>query len=276
MSSRRGARFELVLLLLAGGLFALAAWLGRPVHSGYSPGERQPASLRVLTWNVGGAASGVAHSARSEDVEWIAETLRAARADLVVLQEIASEAQVAELESALGPKWTSLFTRTRGGRVVLLAREAQLTRRESGRLRGQWEIVEWRRGEKRLIAAGLHADAYSSAHRNQVIGSVIDTLRRHRGAPRLLAGDLNLDLDLGKRRDLFSDDQYLDVETYNYVAGLLEDAARGRGSTAEPDRRLDYIFFEESAFELIGAGPWKGRRAGAMDHDPVVADLRWR
>jgi endonuclease/exonuclease/phosphatase family metal-dependent hydrolase len=89
-----------------------------------------------------------------------------------------------------------------------------------------------------------------------------------------LAGDFNLDLDLDKRRDLFTDDEYRDVETYNYVANRLVDAARGRGSTAEPDRRLDYIFAEREAFLVIDSGPWKGHRSGQMDHDPVVADLR--
>ena len=82
----------------------------------------------------------------------------------------------------------------------------------------------------------------------------------------------NVDLDLDKRRDLFSNDAYRDVESYNYVASALDDATRGTGSTAEPDRRLDYVF---ASPELLAtaAGPWKGRRAGDMDHDPVVVDL---
>jgi endonuclease/exonuclease/phosphatase family metal-dependent hydrolase len=86
-----------------------------------------------------------------------------------------------------------------------------------------------------------------------------------------LLGDLNLDLD--KQRDLSSNRVHLDVETYNYVGGLLQDAARGRGSTAEPDRRLDYVFVSPAA-TVEAAGPWKERRSGTMDHDPVGADLR--
>ena len=94
--------------------------------------------------------------------------------------------------------------------------------------------------------------------------------------PRIFAGDFNLDPGLDKRRDLFSDDDHLDVETYNYVAQSMEDAALGRGPTAEPDRRLDYIFYGAEELELVEAGPWRGRRVGAMDHDPVVADFRFR
>ena len=28
-------------------------------------------------------------------------------------------------------------------------------------------------------------------------------------------------------------------------------------------------------YTVRAAGPWKGRRAGDMDHDPVVVDLSW-
>jgi endonuclease/exonuclease/phosphatase family metal-dependent hydrolase len=85
---------------------------------------------------------------------------------------------------------------------------------------------------------------------------------------------LNLDLDLDKRRDLFTDAEHRDVESYNYVASRLFDVGMGRGSTAEPDRRLDYIFIN-AELGVTAAGAWKGRRVREMDHDPVVADLRF-
>ena len=86
--------------------------------------------------------------------------------------------------------------------------------------------------------------------------------------------DLNIDLDLDKRRDLFSSNEYLDVETYNYVATHLFDTAIGRGPTAEPDRRLDYIF-SDANLAVIDAGPFKNHRAPEMDHDPLVGDLHF-
>ena len=91
---------------------------------------------------------------------------------------------------------------------------------------------------------------------------------------KILAGDLNLDIDLGKRRDLFSDNQHLDVETYNYLLQHLSDLTQNTGSTAEPDRRLDYIFGDTGRVKVVRSGPWKGRRIEDMDHDPVVADLQ--
>ena len=101
-------------------------------------------------------------------------------------------------------------------------------------------------------------------------------MRRFPDHLKILAGDLNLDIDLDKRRNLFSDDAYLDVETYNYVAQRLSDVTLNTGSTAEPDRRLDYIFADAKRFNLVHSGPWKGRRVADMDHDPVVVDLLMR
>ena len=91
---------------------------------------------------------------------------------------------------------------------------------------------------------------------------------------KILAGDLNLDIDIDKRRDLFTDDEYLDVETYNYIVRRLSDVTLNTGSTAEPDRRLDYIFADAKRLNVVHAGPWKGKRVADMDHDPVVADLQ--
>ena len=62
----------------------------------------------------------------------------------------------------------------------------------------------------------------ASENRNAEIGAATEALLANRQSDaRLLLGDLNLNLDLDKRRDLFTDDAYLDVETYNYVAERL-------------------------------------------------------
>jgi len=79
---------------------------------------------------------------------------------------------------------------------------------------------------------------------------------------------------IDKRRDLLTDNEHLDVETYNYLAEHLADVTRGTGATAEPDRRLDYIFADAGRVKIIRAGPWKGRRVADMDHDPLLADLQ--
>ena len=197
-------------------------------------------------------------------------------ADLILLQEVASAGQVHRLSRVLGGQWEVSIS---SGGVRLLAILAQ-----RGGLQSQHQLMP---GFRSLAAAyhstsmpslfviNIHADPYSAEERNTLIGRATDALTSlDSGYLRILAGDLNLDIDLDKRRDLFSDNEHLDVETYNYIAQRISDVARGTGSTAEPDRRLDYIFADTQRVKVIRAGPWKGQRVADMDHDPVVADLK--
>lgn len=126
---------------------------------------------------------------------------------------------------------------------------------------------------KFLSASGMRQ--HERPRRSVLIGRATEVLMsRFPDHLKILAGDLNLDIDIDKRRDLFSDDEYLDVETYNYIAQHLSDVTLNTGSTAEPDRRLDYIFTDGKRLKVVHSGPWKGKRVADMDHDPVVADLQ--
>lgn len=272
-AAARGGLLEGALFLLAGILFALghgfAPWEAAP----YAPGEPRPGILRVVTWNVGGADGERMHLLRTEDVDAVVASLVALGPDLVLLQEVGSGSRVedllARLREADRGEWAGI--RGRGGVCALirggiaLEWRAPLAARRAVGLRMEVEgaVIE---------AAGIHAHAFSAEERNGAVGALLEALLARPADLHVFAGDLNLDLDLDKRRDLFTDDEHLDVETYNFVAGRLDDAARGRGATAEPDRRLDYVFVSPRA-RIEGAGPWKGRRVGSMDHDPVVLDV---
>ena len=116
-----------------------------------------------------------------------------------------------------------------------------------------------------------------SSHLLSEVEKLVDTIILMNFRPdhlTILAGDLNLDIDLDKRRDLFTDNEHLDVETYNCIAQHFSDVAVNTGSTAEPDRRLDYIFADADSLKVIRSGPWKGKSVADMNHDPVVADLQ--
>jgi endonuclease/exonuclease/phosphatase family metal-dependent hydrolase len=272
---RNGLRFELLLFALAAGCFTVgsASSVWAPVP--FEPGTRAAGVLRILTWNVGQSNASLA----SEDVAHVAAVIRELDPDLCFLQEMANTSQLGKLQRELGPDWSHSSSRARGGsQLAVLARGAKLVPFRVPAPGAVAHGVRCRTASRRTLSAvGLHADTFSSRRRNHQIGSTVDfLLRRHPNTPKIVAGDLNLDLDLGKRRDLFSDDSYRDVETYNYVAERLTDTASGRGSTAEPDRRLDYIFVSPEHFALVAAGPVRGRRHGHMDHDPVVADVRFR
>ncbi|MCZ6597178.1 MAG: endonuclease/exonuclease/phosphatase family protein [Planctomycetota bacterium] len=271
----QGVAAEVLLYLCAGLLFLLGYGFSFDSSSRFVPGPRDQTVLRVATWNVGGFDDGRPHALRVEDVEAVARTLLELDPDLVFLQEVGGRERYSYLLRSLGAGWDGV--QSGGGDLAAFARRGDLERFDvrspSTRVLG----VHLRSRLGVVSAVGVHAHAFSSRRRNLVVGSALDSLREEaRSSALVFAGDLNLDLDLDKHRDLFSDDAHRDVETYNYVAERLLDAARGAGPTAEPDRRLDYVFVSEDAFEVVQAGPWKGRRVGSMDHDRVVVDLRAR
>ena len=90
---------------------------------------------------------------------------------------------------------------------------------------------------------------------------------------RLLLGDLNLDVEAGAGQDMFSDREHLDEESYAFLCAAFADAGLGSGPTAEPDRRLDYIFYQGQGLSLEECAPLRGRRVGKMDHHPLIADF---
>ena len=283
--SRRGGMLEWVLLLAAGLCFTLG-FAGRGGRVEVDPAQRAPASLRVVTWNVGHELDEGAPALRMEDEAAVVATLRALDPDLVVLQEVADVEQAERLASALGEGWQRAASSVGAGRhVVILARAASVRR---ARLRGVGgravaaAVTLARPGlpASGLVVAGVHASAFSAGERNGLLGDVRQQLDALAGDhPRILAGDLNIDLDPNARRDLLSGDAYLDVQTYNAVLGATDshaglfDAAAHAGPTAEPDRRLDYLLVDPG-LAVEQAGPVRGHRAPGMDHDPVLADLR--
>ncbi len=271
MSDRR---FE-ALLALATVVAAVVGFV-RPAadDGGWVPAAREAGDVRVMTWNVGGSGGESGHALRDDDVAHVASVVRRFEPDVVLLQETGGRAQVDRLRDRLGGSWQRLLSR--GDRPVAIL--------VNGRLR-RWGPTNGRRvafgrifppggpGPHGILVGNLHADAYDAARRNRQVGFTVRMLEYDStGAPAILAGDLNLDVDLGKKGELFTADDHRDVETYNYLAARFEDVGLDAGSTAEPDRRLDYVFVR--GLVARGAGPVRGCRTGDMDHDPVVADLR--
>lgn len=276
---RRGIAYELGSYALA-----LAAFTFGFVHATlhpppFAPAVKEQDVLRVVTWNVGNGLERDGGGLRGADIEHVARVLRELDPDLVCLQELTGRLQLRQLVRALGPGWNPELSRGASTRrVAVLSRGGSLDTFDVEDAGRRVIGVEYRPGHgPALVAVSIHADAFSSTDRNQELGAAVEALfANDTSSARLLLGDLNLDLDLDKRRDLFTDDAYLDVETYNFVAERLLDAARDSGPTAEPDRRLDYVFVDDAAFEVVDAGAWKDQRAGGMDHDPVIVDLRLR
>ena len=263
---------EGVLVVLATSLVIAGYGLAPMGHPGFSLQKPPEDGIRVVTWNIG-CGSENPRPVRDAYLAGIARTLNELKPDLVLLQEFARREQAVKLREILGSEWS---VETHGGRVfsglAVLTYKGSLrvTRNRNLRRRKALSLVYVKPGLLPVRVVNLHGDMLSSKKRNDLMGRALNWLKHEDQA--ILGGDLNLDVDLKKRGDLFTDDLYRDVETYNYLANRMNDVGLNTGSTAEPDRRLDYLFVSQG-FKVINAGPWKGHRQGEMDHDPLIGDL---
>ena len=247
--------------------------LGR--HS-YQLTQRNPNNLRIVTWNVGGVGGNHGRPLENQFLPHVASVLKELDADLILLQEIAYDNQVHRLSRLLDGKWEAMVSNGGSRSVAILGQRGRLYPGNGPDKQHSGLAASYRSpGKPPVFLMNLHADPYSAQRRNVLVGRATEVLMsRFPDHLKILAGDLNLDIDIDKRRDLFSDDEYLDVETYNYIVRHLSDVTLNTGSTAEPDRRLDYIFADAKRLKAVHSGPWKGKRVADMDHDPVVADLQ--
>jgi endonuclease/exonuclease/phosphatase family metal-dependent hydrolase len=267
---------EIIFIVLAVVFAAGGYGIYQPRGGGYHLTTRQPGDLRIVTWNVGGIGGYGGRSLNEERLHHIAAVLNKLNADLILLQEVASAHQGQRLRRMLDGHWEVIVSAGGVSLQAILGQRGKLQNlsrlaQSSHTLAASYEPS----GMPPVLLMNIHANPYSAKERNTVIGQATNVLmHQDSGQLRILAGDLNLDVDIDKRRDLFTDNEHLDVETYNYLVEHLADVTRGTGTTAEPDRRLDYIFADAGRVRIIRAGPWKGKRVADMDHDPVVADLQ--
>lgn len=265
----RGATVEASLWAIAAAAFAAAAWLRVPAElgtgaAGDGAGDRTArariGALQVITWNVGGAHDGRPHPFDHEDLDRLAGLIAEVEPDLLLLQEFRYDMDWPALQGRLreeGP-----FVKASGD-VAIVALRGEL---QGGVLTGNVAIAEWRIDGRAIAVGNVHASAWNARERRRQIGGAVDRLFEQAGSARLFGGDLNL--DVGQRSDLFSGDPESDVALYNWVAARLSDAGAAAGPTAEPDRRLDYLFTSPE-LRPLQARVLTDRRGKTMDHDPL-------
>jgi endonuclease/exonuclease/phosphatase family metal-dependent hydrolase len=271
----RDGLVDLGLLASAFVLFLLGFGLPERGPIPFEPASRPAGGLRVVTWNVGGTGSGDGRPLEDDHVPAVAESLRLLDADLVFLQELRGRDQLAQIARAVGRNVRFEVSEDSSGCVGVLAPRANLSALTTGDWEGRRHLALLAHPEQgpALHIVVLHAHAWSARRRNREIGQALDLLVPATLTPaRMLVGDLNVDIGRHGRNDLFTNDEPRDVASYNYVARHLRDVGEGQGPTAEPDRRLDYLFASPE-LRSVQAGPWHGRRVGDMDHHPLVADL---
>ena len=274
----RGARIEAALWLVAALAFAASSWSAAPpADTGIATATetetalREPGTMLVMTWNVGGTRDGRPHPFDRADLPKLVQAIETFEPDLLLLQEFRYSSDWAPLRAALtdpkreGDPWIKA-----SGDVAIVAFRGEL---HGGELTGNAALCQWTIDGGTIAVGNLHASPWNARERRRAIGSVVDQLLATPGPSRLFGGDLNL--DVGQRSDLFSNDPDSDVAIYNWLAERLTDLGLKAGPTAEPDRRLDYLF---ASPDLVAshARVLDGCRGPTMDHDPLLVGVRRR
>lgn len=133
--------------------------------------------------------------------------------------------------------------------------------------------------EVNFYATHLHNDAEGGAIRREQIASLLDFIdTRAQGAPSIVAGDFNSNADSPELGALAG--RYRDAYAQANPRGLGDIAASTTLNPAYlPAQRIDHIFYDPAAFDLIEARIVLNRsRNGvwASDHFGLLAKLRLR
>lgn len=145
------------------------------------------------------------------------------------------------------------------------------------------QSVELRLKEKMTSVINLHLEAFDMTNRLKHIETLIKKIEQER--PLIIAGDFNTFDTRGRDQLIFGDDNYTGDKSFEvlleklpgeYGEALNDDFVfLGTFPANEPDRRLDYIFYDKEKLELLEA---KVVQEGSeiSDHLPILAKFRVR
>ncbi len=232
------------------------------------------ASLRVVTWNVGEVYwPWHGNQLKDRDVEAVIDVLGAIDADVVLLQELAHEGQLARIASMRDatPRYAGgLPLRCGYDRHVGVLVRAQLRPRfEHELLAPTRRGVVWAQFELAGLcvrAFSLHFDVFQPARRLQQARTA-GALIGEPGALVIAGGDFNYDPEASRRLG-----RELDHATEAALGSRLVDVAPDSGPTLVGLLRVDRMFAGGSALLGSRASVYPGRLP-LGDHAPLVCDL---
>ena len=223
----------------------------------------------MLTWNVGEVYwPWHGNQLKDRDVPYVAETLRAIDADVVLLQELAHDGQ---LRAICGETYLGSTPRCCGydRHVAVLVRASLRPTFGEALLEPTTRGVVWADlafHGRSVRAVSLHFDVFNPGRRLAQARAAVKTFATD--ADLVVAGgDLNYDPNASRRLHRF-----VDAETEAVLTGALVDVAEGSGPTLVGLLRVDRIF---------AGGPALGRARAAVapqrtklgDHAPLVCAL---
>lgn len=245
------------------GTYLINRHLGDPLSG------QTPHSLRILTWNLGKVYQAKWDSrASDDDLDHVAEVIRAVNPHVVALQELHGPRQLGRLAALLGRGWRAkvsedAYDRRAGLLVRLEARFVSLPT-SSGRI-AQGAVITAPGGGVFSVAS-VHLDAFDADRRLLQAEEVLAGLRRLVPTDLLLVGDFNFDPAVVAQDSV-------DHQLYHFLTRELSDAGRSAGATSVISQRLDYVFYRSARVQRSSAEVLRGKRIGIMDHDPLLVEL---
>jgi endonuclease/exonuclease/phosphatase family metal-dependent hydrolase len=230
--------------------------------------------LRVVSWNVGRLYTPSSNNRLADaDLPQVARVLHELDADVVLLQELVEERQLAELCVRLPAYAGRLAEKCRYDRhVAVLARRAlepafeQYVLEDTGRglCAVTFSVGHGRRG----AAFPVHFDVFDRARRRSQAEEIRALTDGRQEALVVVGGDLNLDPEWAGRVG-----SALDVDTYAMFGAQFAEAGLPAGPTLLGLFRVDHLFVRGSGLSRLHTRVSPGRRLPMGDHDPLVGDV---
>jgi endonuclease/exonuclease/phosphatase family metal-dependent hydrolase len=230
-----------------------------------------------MTWNLGYSDLESETRARAEDLPAVAQTILSNDPDAVALQELTGEDQLKLLLAHLKKRYhgyaCSFGSADRVAAVLVRDRSPRFNDVPAGDRFAAAATFYLHRDLPEIVLVSVHADAFSSSRRRSLTEDVVDWARKRASHSVFIAGDLNFEVSIKTRNNLFTDNAKHDSESYNYLLKYFRDLGRGAGETAISDRRIDYVFGPLEGWVLRRAEVLRGIAIGRMDHLPLLVEI---
>ena len=268
---------KLVLLVLFSMMIAGAVYFAQPHHSDESSARsNDPASLRLLTWNIGYAELEDDTRAHDKDLPAVADVILREDPDAVALQELTGNTQLKTLLGLLHGKYRgSVAQQGKGDRF-----EAVLVKDGSARFTpvpasGSYAVAASfrpRHDTPEVMLLSAHADAFNAARRRRYTEALVDWAQSQ-ASEVFIAGDFNFELKAANETNLYTDNLKHDSESYSHILRSFRDLGRDAGDTAINDRRIDYVFGPTNLQRAGRVAVLRDAAVGRMDHWPLLVEV---
>ena len=285
----------LFVLMLLGAFLFEPAQLGKALGDSGQSGvpEERNRRFRLMTWNIGNGDLESETRAHVEDLAAVAQVILSNDAEAVALQELTGEDQLKLLLTHLKNRYRGYVCAAGSADRVA----AVLVRDRNGKdLAPRFESVP--AGDKFAAAAtfhlskqlpeivliSAHADAFNASRRRVFLADLVDWARvrtiattdgETNGPTKIafIAGDLNFEVSMRNRSNLFTNDAKHDSESYAYLLKYFRDLGLDAGETSVNDRRIDYVFGPLRTAPPPRAEVVRGADIGRMDHLPLLVEV---